>query len=161
FDPETVRGVARRLYESLAPGGWLLTASSDPPLGGDAPYETVVTDAGVFYRRPADLALVRGSRIEDRGSGIGRQGRTRRVVPPPPGSPPGLSGWPAAWQLPPARPPPSPPPACPGGRRSGRYRGQAARVSTPPSALDPRPAIDAARDALARGEYARAAELTR
>jgi chemotaxis protein methyltransferase CheR len=52
FGRETVRGVARRLFESLAPGGWLITAASDPPLGGEAPYETVVAEAGVFYRRP-------------------------------------------------------------------------------------------------------------
>jgi chemotaxis protein methyltransferase CheR len=52
FDAETVRGVARRLFEALAPGGWLITAASDPPLGGEAPFEVVVTDVGVFYRRP-------------------------------------------------------------------------------------------------------------
>lgn len=53
FDRETVRSVARRLFECLAPGGWLITASSDPPLAGDSPYESVVTNAGVFYRRPS------------------------------------------------------------------------------------------------------------
>jgi chemotaxis protein methyltransferase CheR len=52
FDRQTVGVVARRLFESLAPGGWLITAPSDPPLGEDAPYEVVVTEAGVFYRRP-------------------------------------------------------------------------------------------------------------
>ncbi|HKI33969.1 MAG TPA: protein-glutamate O-methyltransferase CheR [Gemmataceae bacterium] len=52
FEPETVRGVAHRLFESLAPGGWLITAASDPPLGGDAPYEIVMAEEGVFYRRP-------------------------------------------------------------------------------------------------------------
>jgi chemotaxis protein methyltransferase CheR len=52
FEREAGRRVARRLYESLAPGGWLITASSDPPLGGEAPFETLVTEAGVFYRRP-------------------------------------------------------------------------------------------------------------
>jgi chemotaxis protein methyltransferase CheR len=52
FDAETVRGVARRFFEALAPGGWLITAASDPPLGGEAPFEVVVTDVGVFYRRP-------------------------------------------------------------------------------------------------------------
>ena len=51
FDRETIRNVARRLFDSLAPGGWLITASSDPPLGDEAPFETVVTDVGVFYRR--------------------------------------------------------------------------------------------------------------
>jgi chemotaxis protein methyltransferase CheR len=51
FDRDAIGQVARRLQESLAPGGWLITASSDPPLGGEAPFETVVTDIGVFYRR--------------------------------------------------------------------------------------------------------------
>jgi len=51
LDRETVRAVARRLFESLADGGWLLTGPSDPPLADYAPYETVITDAGVFYRR--------------------------------------------------------------------------------------------------------------
>ena len=51
FDRETIGQVARRLHESLAPGGWLITASSDPPLGAEAPIETVVTNVGVFYRR--------------------------------------------------------------------------------------------------------------
>src|SRR5207237_478078 len=32
FDRTTIGKVARRLYETLAQGGWLITASSDPPL---------------------------------------------------------------------------------------------------------------------------------
>ena len=36
FDRDTVRAVAQRLYSSLAEGGWLITASSDPPLGDAA-----------------------------------------------------------------------------------------------------------------------------
>jgi chemotaxis protein methyltransferase CheR len=52
LDRDTVRAVARRLFESLAVGGWLITGSGDPPLGQDAPFETVSTDFGVFYRRP-------------------------------------------------------------------------------------------------------------
>ena len=32
FDRETVHHVARRFHNALAEGGWLLTASSDPPL---------------------------------------------------------------------------------------------------------------------------------
>ena len=51
LDPETVRKAASRLFESLAPGGWLFTASADPPLRVDLPMEAVVTGAGVFYRR--------------------------------------------------------------------------------------------------------------
>jgi chemotaxis protein methyltransferase CheR len=54
FDREAGATVARRLFESLAPGGWLITAASDPPVGNDAPYETVVNEEGVFYRRPAE-----------------------------------------------------------------------------------------------------------
>ena len=57
FDPETVANVARRLHDALAPGGCLITASSDPPLAGAAPFETVATDEGIFYRR-ADVAAL-------------------------------------------------------------------------------------------------------
>jgi chemotaxis protein methyltransferase CheR len=55
FDPATIHAVARRLFASLAPGGWLLTASSDPPLGEEAEFETIVTEQGVFHRRPIVL----------------------------------------------------------------------------------------------------------
>lgn len=51
FDRETIARVARGLHATLADGGWLLTGPSDPPLADEAPYETVVTPAGVFYRR--------------------------------------------------------------------------------------------------------------
>ena len=57
FDPQAIRAVARRLYQALAVGGWLLTAASDPPLAAYAPFETVTTDAGLLYRRnPAAIA---------------------------------------------------------------------------------------------------------
>ena len=52
FGRATIREVAERLFACLADGGWLITASGDPPLGEYAPYETVVTDFGVFYRKP-------------------------------------------------------------------------------------------------------------
>jgi chemotaxis protein methyltransferase CheR len=69
FDRQTIQSVARRLFESLAPGGWLLTASSDPPLAADAAYETVVTAAGVIYRRPDGVPIEqRPARMEDRGA---------------------------------------------------------------------------------------------
>jgi chemotaxis protein methyltransferase CheR len=51
FGSETVSAVARRLFESLADGGWLVTAPSDPPLWDFAPFETRMTAGGVFYRR--------------------------------------------------------------------------------------------------------------
>jgi chemotaxis protein methyltransferase CheR len=60
FDQEKIRTVARRLRESLAEGGWLITASTDPPLAGEAPFEVVATDHGLFYRngaRPASRPI--------------------------------------------------------------------------------------------------------
>jgi chemotaxis protein methyltransferase CheR len=51
LDPAAVGHVARRLFEALADGGWLITASSDPPLAELAPLETVLAAEGVFYRR--------------------------------------------------------------------------------------------------------------
>ncbi len=51
FDSDGVAEVARRLYRTLAPGGWLITGPSDPPLAEHVPLETVVTPQGVFYRR--------------------------------------------------------------------------------------------------------------
>ncbi len=49
---KAIGDVARRLYDSLADGGWLITASGDPPLDDYANFETVVTNSGLFYRRP-------------------------------------------------------------------------------------------------------------
>lgn len=52
--PDAVAHVARRLYESLAPDGWLLTSPTDPPLAELAPFSVVTTAAGLVYRRPQD-----------------------------------------------------------------------------------------------------------
>ncbi|MBV8357685.1 MAG: chemotaxis protein CheR, partial [Deltaproteobacteria bacterium] len=52
FDEQTVVGVARRLFNSLACGGWLLTAAADPILAEHAPFEVIVTEAGLLYRHP-------------------------------------------------------------------------------------------------------------
>ncbi|MGE3803795.1 MAG: CheR family methyltransferase [Gemmataceae bacterium] len=52
LDAGTVAAVARRLFEALAPGGWLILASSDPPLDRLAPFAVVVAEEGIFYRRP-------------------------------------------------------------------------------------------------------------
>jgi chemotaxis protein methyltransferase CheR len=51
FGRETVSQVAKKLFDSLSDGGWLVTAPSDPPLWDFAPYETKATAAGVFYRK--------------------------------------------------------------------------------------------------------------
>ena len=57
FDRDTIRDVARRLYDTLAPGGWLFTGASDPPLTDYAPFEIVMTPVGVFYRRTSECGL--------------------------------------------------------------------------------------------------------
>jgi len=49
--PEAVARTARHLADALAPGGWLLTGSSDPPLDGLAGLEPTKTPAGLAYRR--------------------------------------------------------------------------------------------------------------
>jgi chemotaxis protein methyltransferase CheR len=66
FNPQTVEAVARRLFASLAPGGWLFLASSDPPVHPYAPFQTVVAPEGVFYRRTAPAAITLPARVEPR-----------------------------------------------------------------------------------------------
>ena len=53
FTRPTVEAVARRLFATLAEGGFLITGPSDPPLNGLAPFETLVFDWGIAYHRPA------------------------------------------------------------------------------------------------------------
>ena len=121
FDPAAAVGVARRLFASLAPGGWLLTASSDPPLSGHAPYETVVTDAGVFYRRADAVAFTRPE--------------TTAAASPPAPAPTPSGPRPAGRRLAPAVPlPPQavPPPPAPDPRAEAREalaRGEYARAA--------------------------------
>jgi chemotaxis protein methyltransferase CheR len=55
----TIPQVARRLRDSLAPGGWLLTASTDPPLEDAEGLTTQVGDAYVCYRRHREYASQR------------------------------------------------------------------------------------------------------
>ena len=52
FDRDTIARVARRFYNSLTPGGWLITAASDPPLDEFALLEAVHAGGGIYYRRP-------------------------------------------------------------------------------------------------------------
>jgi chemotaxis protein methyltransferase CheR len=51
LDPAVVGAIARRFAQCLAPGGWLITGPSDPPIHEEGLYESVVTPQGVFYRR--------------------------------------------------------------------------------------------------------------
>lgn len=52
LDPAVIERIALRLFESLAPGGLLLPGPSDPPLGHIAPFDTLITPAGLVYRKP-------------------------------------------------------------------------------------------------------------
>jgi len=56
LDPAVIPRVASSLFDCLVQGGWLITAATDPPLDQDAPFETVETPGGVYYRRPLESA---------------------------------------------------------------------------------------------------------
>jgi chemotaxis protein methyltransferase CheR len=56
FDADTVRSVAKRLFASLAEGGYLIIGPSDPLLSAHAPFETLTTAAGLIYRKPPGTA---------------------------------------------------------------------------------------------------------
>lgn len=75
LDPVTIRQVARRLFDSLADGGWLLTGPSDPPLWNHAPFRTMITSSGVLYRRE-NRTIVQQS-----------TGQASRLRTPPPSQP--------------------------------------------------------------------------
>jgi chemotaxis protein methyltransferase CheR len=114
FTRPTIEAVARRLYQSLAEGGFLITGPSDPSLMGLAPFEPVLLPWGVVWRRPLAASI-------------------RAVLPPAPTFVP---------PTPPAIPPPpplSPPPSVP--------------VRAPPG-----DALEPVRQALARGDWTRAAQ---
>ena len=145
FNAETIEAVARRLYETLAPGGWLLTAASDPPLAGHARFETVTTDAGVLYRRAADIPW--------------RAGGVSPLIPNPigdsllnqganaPRSPDAVLNQGANAPRSPLAVDEPPPAAFP-------------PLAAPPAAEAPDPVAEA-RKALAEGDYERAVEYTR
>ena len=56
FDLTTVAQIATGLLASLAPDGWLLLGASDPPLAQLVPCESVMTPAGVAYRRAGTVS---------------------------------------------------------------------------------------------------------
>ncbi len=132
LDRETVRRVADGLLQALAPGGWLLTASSDPPLAEQAPFEVVTAPEGVFYRRGSI-----GARAAPAGQLVAETAPAFEANTPGEG-PFGDGSRHAEPAAPPAESERSPPPPV----RSAAD--EAAQV----------------RAALRRGDYTRAAELT-
>ena len=64
FDLPTVARIAAGLLASLAPDGWLVLGASDPPLLHLVACESIMTPAGVAYRRAGathDLGLAGGA----------------------------------------------------------------------------------------------------
>lgn len=51
LEGEAVGAIARRFHRSLATGGYLFTGPSDPLLSDFAPFHTLVTEAGIIYRK--------------------------------------------------------------------------------------------------------------
>ncbi|MEO8493549.1 MAG: CheR family methyltransferase [Planctomycetota bacterium] len=84
FDRDTIGRVAQRFYDSLTPGGWLITAASDPPLDDAAPFEAVNTRGGIYYRRPlrSDVTTLTTSRQD--GSTFAAAQEYSRVEAEPP-----------------------------------------------------------------------------
>jgi chemotaxis protein methyltransferase CheR len=131
LDAETVRLVARHLFEALTAGGWLITASSDPPLAELAPFEVVTTRYGVYYRRKPGVAVP------------ARAGQSEQVTFPPP------LPLPHSWGEGLGEAP----------DELTAVSSAAPSVPTERKAAGP-DLLAEARAALARGEYTRALELT-
>lgn len=62
FDRDTIARVARLFFDSLAPGGWLMTGASDPCLREFAPFQSINSEAGTFYKRQPEQSAT-GDRI--------------------------------------------------------------------------------------------------
>lgn len=71
FDPETIRAVAKRLFDSLSPGGWLILAATDPPIAQHVPVDIVQTPAGQLYRRPLETREISGAILAQMPSNSG------------------------------------------------------------------------------------------
>lgn len=54
MSPEATRSVAARLYDALAPGGWLLVGPVEPSTETYQRFESHVVDGITLYRRPFD-----------------------------------------------------------------------------------------------------------
>ena len=54
---DAIAAIARKLYDALAPGGWLFTGASDPQLLEYAPFELRTIEGRLFYQRIDEAAL--------------------------------------------------------------------------------------------------------
>jgi chemotaxis protein methyltransferase CheR len=57
FDRKTVERAAHLLADALAPGGWLLMSPTDPPLPAELGLESVLTAAGIIFRKPVAVPV--------------------------------------------------------------------------------------------------------
>jgi chemotaxis protein methyltransferase CheR len=57
FDRKTVERAAHLLADALAPGGWLLMSPTDPPLPAELGLESVLTPAGIIFRKPVAVPI--------------------------------------------------------------------------------------------------------
>lgn len=131
FDAGATARVARGLHDSLAEGGWLITASTDPPMATLAGFHAVSTPQGVFYRRPIP----------------GEEPATLPIRPWAPPEPEPVERWaegPSAMESWLADPPETP------GLRLPE------RAAPPPAPEDP---LREAHDAYRAGDYARTLRL--
>ena len=94
--PEHLSAIAARLYESLAPGGWLLLGASDPNLAEHAPFELVRTGEVVLHRRPL------APESQPRVAPANVVAPEPRVAPEPPPPAPALAPAPRAPELEPS-----------------------------------------------------------
>ncbi|HEY5350158.1 MAG TPA: CheR family methyltransferase [Candidatus Lustribacter sp.] len=58
FDRNTVERATHLLADALAPGGWLLMSPTDPPVSKELGLESVLTPAGIVFRRPLSAAAI-------------------------------------------------------------------------------------------------------
>jgi chemotaxis protein methyltransferase CheR len=142
FNRPTIEAVARRLYASLADGGYLIPGPSDPSFIGLAHFESVLTDWGVVYRRPVEGDAARPTpRRTETPSWL-----PATPLPPPPPAP--LAPIPAPPVVMPLPPPPAPP--------APVARAPVAPTPPPPASVRPE-GLEAARRALSRGDWREAA----
>jgi chemotaxis protein methyltransferase CheR len=76
MSPEATRSVAARLYEALAPGGWLLVGPVEPSSETFQRFVSHHVDGITLYQRPSD------ERSRDRSRPAGAIATSRPVAPP-------------------------------------------------------------------------------
>jgi chemotaxis protein methyltransferase CheR len=149
FEREVVAAVARRLHACLAEGGWLLTGLADPPLGAYAPFQSVSTEAGVVYRKPArgETAGVRWS-----APGGAASAATGTEAGPEPAPVPAPVPRPVPARTGRARRSPSP--GAPRPPTASSPTATSSAVPTEPELSSPGSPLSLARDAARAGDWA-------